>query len=249
MPAKRIIPCLDVTAGRFVKGVRFVDLRDAGDPGERAAAYDRAGADEVVFLDITASSDERRILLEVVARTADQVTDGYTAAAILASGAVTGELAAALRRRVEGAIRTADDGAKYLDVADGVVRADGSVPSRVEATALAVLALDPTGGSAPRPAGGAVGVPTPRLAALDPTGGSTLRLAALDPTGGSTPRPAARADGIPPPRRPPLDPTGGSTLRRPPRGPTERSTPRPAPRARLARGWCRPARRCGWSPR
>jgi imidazole glycerol-phosphate synthase subunit HisF len=73
MPAKRVIPCLDVTAGRVVKGVRFVELRDAGDPVERAAYYDRAGADELVFLDITASSDERRILLEVVARTADQV--------------------------------------------------------------------------------------------------------------------------------------------------------------------------------
>ncbi len=73
MPAKRIIPCLDVTAGRVVKGVRFVDLRDAGDPAELAAAYDRAGADEIVFLDITASSDERAILLDVVARTADQV--------------------------------------------------------------------------------------------------------------------------------------------------------------------------------
>jgi len=73
MPAKRIIPCLDVTAGRVVKGVRFVDLRDAGDPAELAAAYDRAGADEIVFLDITASSDERRILLDVVARTADEV--------------------------------------------------------------------------------------------------------------------------------------------------------------------------------
>jgi imidazole glycerol-phosphate synthase subunit HisF len=73
MPAKRIIPCLDVTGGRVVKGVRFVDLKDAGDPAELAAAYDRAGADELVFLDITASSDERRILLDVVARTADQV--------------------------------------------------------------------------------------------------------------------------------------------------------------------------------
>ncbi len=73
MPAKRIIPCLDVTAGRVVKGVRFVDLRDAGDPVELAAHYDREGADELVFLDITASSDERAILLEVVARTADQV--------------------------------------------------------------------------------------------------------------------------------------------------------------------------------
>src|SRR5579875_1774439 len=73
MPAKRVIPCLDVTAGRVVKGVRFVDLKDAGDPAELAAAYDRAGADEIVFLDITASSDERAILLDVVARTADQV--------------------------------------------------------------------------------------------------------------------------------------------------------------------------------
>jgi cyclase len=73
MPAKRIIPCLDVTAGRVVKGVRFVELRDAGDPVELAAHYDRAGADELVFLDITASSDDRKILLDVVARTADQV--------------------------------------------------------------------------------------------------------------------------------------------------------------------------------
>jgi cyclase len=73
VPAKRLIPCLDVTAGRVVKGVRFVDLKDAGDPAELAAAYDRAGADEIVFLDITASSDERGILLDVVARTADQV--------------------------------------------------------------------------------------------------------------------------------------------------------------------------------
>ena len=73
MPAKRIIPCLDVTAGRVVKGTRFVDLKDAGDPAELAAAYDRAGADEIVFLDITASSDERKILLDVVARTADEV--------------------------------------------------------------------------------------------------------------------------------------------------------------------------------
>jgi cyclase len=73
VPAKRVIPCLDVTAGRVVKGVRFVDLKDAGDPAELAAFYDRAGADEIVFLDITASSDERHILLDVVARTADEV--------------------------------------------------------------------------------------------------------------------------------------------------------------------------------
>jgi len=73
MPAKRIIPCLDVTEGRVVKGVRFKELRDAGDPAELAATYDREGADEIVFLDITASSDARKILLDTVERTADQV--------------------------------------------------------------------------------------------------------------------------------------------------------------------------------
>jgi cyclase len=71
--AKRIIPCLDVDAGRVVKGVRFQELRDAGDPAELAAFYDRQGADEVVFLDITATSEGRGILLDAVARTADQV--------------------------------------------------------------------------------------------------------------------------------------------------------------------------------
>jgi cyclase len=73
MPAKRIIPCLDVTEGRVVKGVRFAVLRDAGDPAELAATYDREGADEIVFLDITASSDARKILLDVVERTAGEV--------------------------------------------------------------------------------------------------------------------------------------------------------------------------------
>jgi cyclase len=73
MPAKRVIPCLDVADGRVVKGIRFVELRDAGDPAELAAVYDREGADEIVFLDITASSDERSILLDAVARTADEV--------------------------------------------------------------------------------------------------------------------------------------------------------------------------------
>jgi len=73
MPAKRVIPCLDVDGGRVVKGVQFRDLRDAGDPAELAAAYDREGADEIVFLDITASSDARKILLDAVERTADQV--------------------------------------------------------------------------------------------------------------------------------------------------------------------------------
>jgi cyclase len=71
--AKRVIPCLDVTAGRVVKGVNFVDLRDAGDPVEIAARYDEQGADEVCFLDITASSDEREILLNVIEAVAARV--------------------------------------------------------------------------------------------------------------------------------------------------------------------------------
>ena len=73
MLAKRIIPCLDVTAGRVVKGVNFVNLRDAGDPVELADRYNRDGADELVFLDITASSDAREIMADVVARTARKV--------------------------------------------------------------------------------------------------------------------------------------------------------------------------------
>ncbi|MBI4299587.1 MAG: imidazole glycerol phosphate synthase subunit HisF [Chloroflexi bacterium] len=73
MLTKRIIPCLDVKAGRVVKGVKFRDHRDAGDPVELAAFYDREGADELVFYDITASSDQRSIMIDVVERTAEQV--------------------------------------------------------------------------------------------------------------------------------------------------------------------------------
>ena len=73
MLAKRIIPCLDVKAGRVVKGVNFVGLRDAGDPVEVARVYDRDGADELCFLDITASHENRGIILEVVARTAEEI--------------------------------------------------------------------------------------------------------------------------------------------------------------------------------
>lgn len=78
MLAKRIIPCLDVTGGRVVKGTNFVDLRDAGDPVELAAFYDREGADELVFLDITASSDGRATMLDVVKRTAEEVFIPFT---------------------------------------------------------------------------------------------------------------------------------------------------------------------------
>ena len=78
MHTKRIIPCLDVHGGRVVKGVNFVNLRDAGDPVEIAAAYDRAGADELVFLDITASSDARKTVVDMVRRVAEKVFIPFT---------------------------------------------------------------------------------------------------------------------------------------------------------------------------
>lgn len=78
MHTKRIIPCLDVTGGRVVKGVNFVNLRDAGDPVEVAKAYDEAGADELVFLDITASSDARNIMVDMVRRVAQTVFIPFT---------------------------------------------------------------------------------------------------------------------------------------------------------------------------
>jgi cyclase len=89
----RVIPCLDVTGGRVVKGVRFVDLVDEGDPVELAARYDAEGADELTFLDITASSDERQTMVSVVARTAEQVFIPFT---------------------VGGGVRSAEDGRRLL---------------------------------------------------------------------------------------------------------------------------------------
>ena len=96
MLAKRIIPCLDVTGGRVVKGVNFVDLVDAGDPVEIARQYDAQGADELVFLDITASSDARETMVDVVRRTASQVF---------------------IPRTVGGGIRTAEDIRRMLRLA------------------------------------------------------------------------------------------------------------------------------------
>lgn len=93
MLVKRIIPCLDVTGGRVVKGVNFVNLRDAGDPVELAARYNDQGADELVFLDITASSDDRETMIDVVARTAREVFIPLT---------------------VGGGIRTVDDAKRIL---------------------------------------------------------------------------------------------------------------------------------------
>lgn len=78
MHTKRIIPCLDVTGGRVVKGINFVNLRDAGDPVEIAKAYDNAGADELVFLDITASTDARNIMTDMVRRVAETVFIPFT---------------------------------------------------------------------------------------------------------------------------------------------------------------------------
>ena len=78
MHTKRIIPCLDVNAGRVVNGVNFVNLKDAGDPVQIAAAYDKAGADELVFLDITASSDARNIMVDMVRRVAETVFIPFT---------------------------------------------------------------------------------------------------------------------------------------------------------------------------
>ena len=93
MRVARVIPCLDVTNGRVVKGINFIGLRDAGDPVELAARYDAEGADELVFLDITASSDDRDTLVEVVYRTAEQVFIPLT---------------------VGGGIRTVDDARRML---------------------------------------------------------------------------------------------------------------------------------------
>lgn len=93
MLAKRIIPCFDVKEGRVVKGTKFVNLRDAGDPVELAGVYDREGADEVVFLDITASHEKRDVMLEVAARVAEQVFIPFT---------------------VGGGIRTVDDFRRML---------------------------------------------------------------------------------------------------------------------------------------
>ena len=89
MLAKRIIPCLDVKDGRVVKGINFFDLKDAGDPVESARTYSREGADEIVYLDITASIEKRRAILEIVVETSEQVfipfTEGKADAVLAAS--------------------------------------------------------------------------------------------------------------------------------------------------------------------
>ncbi len=130
MFTKRIIPCLDVNGGRVVKGVNFVNLRDAGDPVEIAAAYDAAGADELVFLDITASSDARNIVLDMVRRVAETVFIPFT---------------------VGGGIRTVEDfrqilreGADKISVNSAAIRNPGLIEEAAEkfGSQCVVLAID-----------------------------------------------------------------------------------------------------------
>jgi len=116
MLARRIIPCLDVAGGRVVKGVHFESLRDAGDPVEQAARYDADGADELVFLDISASPDERRTTLEMVARVADSIFIPFTVGGGIRSVADAG-----------GALRA---GADKVSVNTAAVR-DPSLVSRL----------------------------------------------------------------------------------------------------------------------
>jgi cyclase len=111
MRVARVIPCLDVTGGRVVKGVNFVGLRDAGDPVELADRYDREGADELVFLDITASSDDRETMVDVVRRTAEQVFIPFT---------------------VGGGIRSVDDARRMLRAGADKVSVNTSAVQRPE---------------------------------------------------------------------------------------------------------------------
>lgn len=111
MHTKRIIPCLDVHAGRVVKGINFVNIRDAGDPVENASFYDKAGADELTFLDITASSDARNIMIDVVRRVAEQVFIPFT---------------------VGGGIRTADDFREILKAGADKVAVNSAALKRPE---------------------------------------------------------------------------------------------------------------------
>jgi cyclase len=142
--AARVIPCLDVDDGRVVKGVNFVGLRDAGDPVELAARYDREGADELVFLDITASSDDRETLVDVVTRTAEQVFIPFTigggirsvddARALLRAGADKVSVNTAAVQRPELVREIADEfGTQCVVVAiDARTSSDPSVASGFE---------------------------------------------------------------------------------------------------------------------
>lgn len=143
MLSKRVIPCLDVHEGRVVKGVNFIDLRDAGDPVELAAIYDREGADEVVFLDITATHEERPSMLEVAARTAEEVFIPYTVGGGMRSAAdIRAMLAAGADKTAINSAAVADPslittttgiyGSQCIVVAVDARRVPGSSPARWE---------------------------------------------------------------------------------------------------------------------
>lgn len=143
MLTKRVIPCLDVHEGRVVKGVNFVNLRDAGDPVELAAAYDAAGADELVFLDITATHEERPYMLEVATRTAEEVFIPYTVGGGMRSAAdIRAMLAAGCDKTSLNSAAVADPalvhetariyGSQCIVVAIDARRVPGSSPSRWE---------------------------------------------------------------------------------------------------------------------
>ena len=138
MQLKRVIPCLDVDGGRVVKGTRFVDIRDAGDPVELAAFYDRGGADELVFLDITATHEKRDTIVELARRTADDVFVPFT---------IGGGI-----RSVEDAQAVLDAGADKVSVNSAAVARPGlldELAARFGAQCV-VLAID----AQARPAGG-----------------------------------------------------------------------------------------------
>ena len=142
--AVRVIPCLDVDGGRVVKGVNFVDLRDAGDPVELAAAYDAAGADELTFLDVTASSDDRGTMLDVVRRTAETVFIPLTVGGgvrsvdnvdtLLRAGADKVGVNTAAIARPELIAEIADRFGNQVLVLSLDVRASGATPSGYEVT-------------------------------------------------------------------------------------------------------------------
>ena len=145
--AKRVIPCLDVTAGRVVKGVNFVSLRDAGDPVEIAARYDAEGADELCFLDITASSDERDILLHVIEAVAAQVFIPLTV-----GGGV---------RKVEDVRRLLNAGADKVSINTAAVQdptlieaASGKVGNQCIVVAIDAKRVDPKSDAGKRVASG-----------------------------------------------------------------------------------------------
>jgi len=143
MLTRRVIPCLDVHTGRVVKGVNFINLRDAGDPVELAAVYDREGADELVFLDITATHEERPLMLEVARRTAEEVFIPYTVGGGMRSSAdIRAMLSAGCDKISMNSAAVADPslitstagvyGSQCIVVAIDARRVPGSSPARWE---------------------------------------------------------------------------------------------------------------------